>query len=91
MNTPVLTAIASPFALMGASWKATATNVSFLMLALLMLPDFALLSSLVFVGLQLGAIACTYRDCHFMDVFLASLKCKPTPMILKETAHRYVG
>jgi len=91
MNTPVLTSIAKPFAVMGASWKATATNVCFLTLALLMLPDFALLSFIIFVGLQLGAIVCTYWDCHFMEVFIAILKCKPTSMLMPLKGHRYVG
>lgn len=91
MNTPVLTAIAAPFCLMGASFKATSINGGILMLSLLMLPHFALLSGCLFVCLQIGAIACTYWDCHFMDVFLARLKCKTTPMLLSQKGHRYVG
>lgn len=91
MNTPVLTAIAAPFCLMGASLKATAVNVCIVTLFLLMLPHFALLSGCLFVCLQIGAIACTYWDCHFMDVFLARLKCKPTPMFVSQKGHRYVG
>jgi len=91
MNTSVLTAIAAPYCLMGASWKATATNVCIFTIALLMLPDFVVLSSLIFVNLQLGAIVLTYWDCHFMEVVLAKFKCKPTSMLVPLKGHRYVG
>ena len=91
MNTPVLTSIAKPFAVMGAPWKATATNACIFTINLLMLPDFVVLSSLIFVSLQLGAIACTYWDCHFMEVFIAILQCKTTSMLMPLKGHRYVG
>ncbi|MBY0462605.1 MAG: hypothetical protein K2Q34_05445 [Alphaproteobacteria bacterium] len=91
MNTPVLTAIAAPYCLMGASWKATATNVCIFTIALLMLPDFVVLSSLIFANLQFGAIVLTYWDCHFMEVFLAKFKCKPTSMLMPLKGHLYVG
>ena len=105
LSTPVLTAIAEPLTMMGASWKATTANAGFAVLAVLFLGSvWSILASFVFF--QILAIVFTYRDCHFMEVMMASFKCPKTPLLLPQVlvsqgqvpqrlvsqrGHRYVG
>ena len=95
LSTPVLTAIAAPLTMMGASWKATTANAGFAVLAVLFLGSvWSILAS--FVVFQILAIVFTYRDCHFMEVMMASFKCPKTPLLfpqgfISQRGHRYVG
>ena len=86
---PILTAIAEPLTMMGASWKATLTNAGLAVISILFLGS--VWSVLVgFVVFQTLAIYLTYRDCHFMDVMMAAFKCRRTPTFIPQQGHRYV-
>lgn len=88
LSTPVLTAIAEPLTMMGASWKATATNAGLAVLAVLFLGSvWSILAS--FVVFQSLAIYYTYRDCHFVEVIMATFKCRQTPTLIHQKGHRY--
>ncbi len=90
LKTPILTALAQPLTLMGASWKATIANAGLAIVAILLLGT-AWLIMAVFVIFQALAIYSTYKDYHFIEVIMAVLKCKKTPMLFPQKGHRYVG
>ena len=94
LSTPVLKAIADPLIIMGASWKATATNACLAVLAVLFLGSvWSILAS--FVVFQSLAIYYTYRDCHFVEVIMAVFKCRQTSTLIHQpghqVGHRYVS
>jgi type IV secretory pathway VirB3-like protein len=90
MNTPVLTAVAGPLTIVGASWKATMGNIGLSVFAILFLGASVKIFC-AFALVQMLAIALTYKDPNFMEVLEVWLRCKSTPMFLLEKGHRYVG
>ncbi len=90
MNTPVLTAVAGPLTIVGASWKATMGNIGLSVFAILFLGASVKIFC-AFALVQMLAIALTYKDPNFMEVLEVRLRCKSTPMFLLEKGHRYVG
>lgn len=90
LSVPVLTAISQPLSIVGASWKATAMNFGFAVVTLLFLGNVWSVF-MGFVVFQLLAIYLTYQDYHFVEVMMAVLKYRKTPMLISQKGHRYVG
>lgn len=90
MNTPVLTAVAGPLLIVGASWKATMGNIGLSVFAILFLGASVKIFC-VFALIQMLAIALTYKDPNFVEVLEVRLRCQSTPMLIREEGHRYVA